>query len=76
MAWRGDWNLTVVLQDEAGGAVTDGTLYLTNIHRLYGYRKGEKQRRKPTIGWDRLSQRPRRSTPAPSCVIALLNIDV
>ncbi|MCX6842795.1 MAG: DEAD/DEAH box helicase family protein [candidate division WOR-3 bacterium] len=33
--WRGDWNLSVVLQDEAGGAATGGTLYLTNIHRLY-----------------------------------------
>ena len=36
--WRGDWNMSVVLQDEAGGASTGGTLYLTNIHRLYdGY---------------------------------------
>lgn len=34
-AWRGDWNLTTVLQDEASGAATSGTLYLTNIHRLY-----------------------------------------
>jgi type III restriction enzyme len=33
--WRGDWNLSVVLQDEASGAATGGTLYLTNIHRLY-----------------------------------------
>jgi type III restriction enzyme len=33
--WRGDWNLSVVLQDEAGGAATGGTLYLTNIHRLF-----------------------------------------
>lgn len=33
--WRGDWNLSVLLQDEAGGAATGGTLYLTNIHRLY-----------------------------------------
>jgi type III restriction enzyme len=33
--WRSDWNLTVVLQDEAGGAATEGVLYLTNIHRLY-----------------------------------------
>ena len=33
--WRGDWNLSVVLQDEAGGAATGGVLYLTNIHRLY-----------------------------------------
>ena len=34
-AWRGDWNLSVVLQDEASGAATGGTLYLTNIHRLF-----------------------------------------
>ncbi len=33
--WRGDWNLTTVLQDEASGAGTGGTLYLTNIHRLF-----------------------------------------
>lgn len=33
--WRGDWNMSVVLQDEASGAATGGTLYLTNIHRLY-----------------------------------------
>ncbi len=33
--WRGDWNLSVVLHDETGGASTGGTLYLTNIHRLY-----------------------------------------
>jgi type III restriction enzyme len=35
VAWRGDWNLSVVLQGEASGAATGGTLYLTNIHRLY-----------------------------------------
>ena len=35
VSWRGDWNLSVILQDEAGGATTGGTLYLTNIHRLY-----------------------------------------
>ena len=33
--WRGDWNLSVVLQDEASGAPTGGVMYLTNIHRLY-----------------------------------------
>jgi type III restriction enzyme len=33
--WRGDWNLTVVLQDEAGAAATGSALYLTNIHRLF-----------------------------------------
>lgn len=34
-AWRGDWNVSVVLQDEAGGTATGGVVYLTNIHRLY-----------------------------------------
>ena len=38
-AWRGDWNLSVVLQDEASGAATGGVLYLTNIHRLYDVSK-------------------------------------
>lgn len=33
--WRGDWNFSVVLQDEASGASTGGVLYLTNIHRLF-----------------------------------------
>jgi len=41
--WRSDWNLNVVLQDEASGAASGGTLYLTNIHRLYdtSKRKGK-----------------------------------
>ena len=34
-AWRDEWNLTTVLQKEASGASTGGTLYLTNIHQLY-----------------------------------------
>ncbi|HPS91732.1 MAG TPA: DEAD/DEAH box helicase family protein [Methanothrix sp.] len=44
-AWRGDWNISVSLQDEAGGAATGGTLYLTNIHRLFDLskRKGKKE---------------------------------
>lgn len=33
--WKGDWNFSVVLQDEASGASTGGALYLTNIHRLF-----------------------------------------
>ena len=40
--WRGDWNLSVVLQDEAGGASTGGVLYLTNIHRLFEPRSRKK----------------------------------
>src|SRR5690606_37735575 len=38
-AWKGDWNLSVVMQDEASGAATGGTLYLTNIHRLFPSRQ-------------------------------------
>ena len=38
-AWRGDWNLSVILQADASGAATGGTLYLTNIHRLYDPKK-------------------------------------
>jgi type III restriction enzyme len=43
--WRGDWNLSVVLQGEAAGAASGGVLYLTNIHRLYdpGKRAGRAQ---------------------------------
>lgn len=42
-AWRGDFNLSVILQDEAGGAASGGTLYLTNIHRLYEKRTRQKK---------------------------------
>lgn len=38
--WKGDWNFSVVLQDEASGASTGGVLYLTNIHRLFDAREG------------------------------------
>ena len=42
--WKGDWNLSVVLQDEPGTAPTGGTLFLTNIHRLFDpKRKGSKE---------------------------------
>lgn len=40
--WKGDWNLSTVLQDEASGATTGGTLYLTNIHRLYEPRRANR----------------------------------
>jgi type III restriction enzyme len=33
--WKSDFQVQVVLQDEPGGASTTGTVYLTNIHRLY-----------------------------------------
>ncbi len=49
--WRGDWNLSVVLQDEASGAATGGTLYLTNIHRLYDSAKRTKKAAADTYDW-------------------------
>lgn len=42
-AWRGDWNVTVVLQDEATQAVSGGSIFLTNIHRLYDTSKRRKK---------------------------------
>ncbi|HKZ01626.1 MAG TPA: DEAD/DEAH box helicase family protein, partial [Pyrinomonadaceae bacterium] len=50
-AWRGDWNLTVVLQDEASGAATGGTLYLTNIHRLYDLSARKNKKDAETYDW-------------------------
>jgi type III restriction enzyme len=47
--WRGDWNLSVVLQDEASGAATGGTLYLTNIHQLYD--KSKRKKENETYSW-------------------------
>ena len=35
LEWKGDWNFSVVLQNEASGTTTGGILYLTNIHRLF-----------------------------------------
>ncbi|WP_199247629.1 DEAD/DEAH box helicase [[Phormidium] sp. ETS-05] len=49
--WRGDWNLSIVLQDEASGAATGGTLYLTNIHRLYEKKKSAKKGEADTYAW-------------------------
>ncbi len=37
--WKSDFQMQVVLQDEPGGAATQGTIYLTNIHRLYESRE-------------------------------------
>lgn len=48
--WRGDWNFSVVLQDEASGASTGGVLYLTNIHRLFEAREG-RSREPETYAW-------------------------
>lgn len=51
VAWRGDWNPSVVLQDEATGAATGGTLYLTNIHRLYDTSKRKGKKESETYDW-------------------------
>jgi type III restriction enzyme len=51
VAWRGDWNLSVVLQDETSGAATGGTLYLTNIHRLHDPGKLSATREAETYPW-------------------------
>src|SRR5208337_3998824 len=48
--WIGDWNMSVVLQDEASGAATGGVLYLTNIHRLYDT-AGKKGKEAETYGF-------------------------
>ena len=61
--WRGDWNFSIVLQDEASGATTGGVLYLTNIHRLFGQRKSRKKTLKPTLGRGRPCQGRRRLIP-------------
>ena len=50
-AWRGDWNLSVILQDAASGAATGGALYLTNIHRLYDIDKRRKRKEDESYPW-------------------------
>lgn len=49
--WRGDWNFSVVLQDEAAGAASGGVLYLTNIHRLYDPTKRSTKGQSDTYTW-------------------------
>jgi len=49
--WIGDWNLSTVLQDETSGAATGGTLYLTNIHRLYDMSKRKRTKDDETYPW-------------------------
>ena len=50
-AWRGDWNISVSLQDGAGGAATGATIYLTNIHRLYDLSKRKSKKEVETHDW-------------------------
>jgi type III restriction enzyme len=49
--WIADWNVDVVLQDEPSGATTGGTLYLTNIHRLYDPERRRKAADADTYEW-------------------------
>ncbi len=49
--WVGDWNMSVILQDEASGATTGGTIYLTNIHRLYDPAKRKNSKNAETYAW-------------------------
>ena len=44
--WAADWNMEVVLQDEPSVSATSGTLYLTNIHRLYDPEKRRRSNRR------------------------------
>ncbi len=50
-SWRGDWHMSVVLQDEASGAATGGMVYLTNIHRLYDKSKRRGTREAESYDW-------------------------
>lgn len=49
--WRGDWNLSVILQDEIGGVTSGGVLYLTNIHRLHDTSGRTRKGQSETYGW-------------------------
>jgi len=41
--WKPDFQVQVVLQDDPGGSTTTGTIYLTNIHRLFESRENGKK---------------------------------
>ncbi len=45
--FRADWDVSVVLQDEAAGSASSGTIFLTNIHRLYD--KSRRKSRDPEV---------------------------
>ena len=49
--WRSDWNVSVILQDEPSPASTGGTIYLTNIHRLYDPAKRRKSKDADEYDW-------------------------
>ena len=47
--WRSDFQMEVVLQDEPGGTTSTGTIYLTNIHRLYPSRDNQQDEDDETV---------------------------
>jgi len=50
-AWRGDFNPSVVLQDEPLGLATTPIIYLTNIHQLYDKGNRKKTANDESYGW-------------------------
>lgn len=50
-AWRGDFNPSVVLQDDPAGAATTPIIYLTNIHRLYDLKKRRRSSSDDSYDW-------------------------
>ncbi len=48
--WKSDFQVQVILQDEAGGSARRGTIYLTNIHRLYDQRNRENEEEYTILG--------------------------
>lgn len=61
-AWKADFNLSVALQDDTVGLVTDGIVYLTNIHRLYDTSTRKKTRDDDAYEWMGPSVSKNRST--------------
>jgi type III restriction enzyme len=49
--WRGDWNVSVVLQDEAAPPTSGGVLYLTNIHRLFERKRTTREKANETYSF-------------------------
>jgi len=49
--WRQDWQFKTVIQDKSNANSTIGTLYLTNIHRLYEERKRSQNEDSPVFDY-------------------------
>lgn len=50
-AWRGDFNPSVILQDEIAVSASAPIIYLTNIHRLYDLKARRKSRDEDSYDW-------------------------